>query len=82
LPWSRKRDAEVRGASPEMNIERSSELPPKLVQPAGKLHYGSPHDDGEQVTESEVGGAPGAESDGEIVRKMEELGYLDYGLDI
>jgi hypothetical protein len=38
--------------------------------------------EGEQVLEKESSKAPGSGSYEEITRKMEELGYLDYGLDI
>jgi hypothetical protein len=38
--------------------------------------------DGEPVLDEESGRAPGCGSYEEITRKMEELGYLDYGLDI
>jgi hypothetical protein len=36
----------------------------------------------EQMLEGETPKAPASGSDEEITRKMEELGYLDYGLDI
>ncbi len=36
----------------------------------------------ETAIEPEAAVAPTDQSDAEIVQKMEELGYLDYGLDI
>ena len=65
-----------------MNIELSDELWSKVVQSAEKLQCGSPQHYVERIIEREVGGAPADQSEGEVVRKMEELGYLDYGLDI
>jgi hypothetical protein len=65
-----------------MNIEINDELWSRVVQSAEKLQYGSPQHFIEQAIEREVGAGQATGFDADVVRKMEELGYLDYGLDI
>ena len=65
-----------------MNIELSDELWSKVVQSAEKLHFASAQQYVKHVIEREVGGAPGTDSIVDVIQKMQELGYLDYGLDI
>jgi hypothetical protein len=66
----------------EGKIEISSNLWAKLVEAAQARGYSSPQQFVTQLIERELAKDEASSSDAEITRKMEELGYLDFGRDI
>ena len=63
-------------------IELDENLWLRVVKSAECQGYSSPQQFVAEVLEREVAKAPGGVSDQEVTRKMEELGYLDFGRDI
>ncbi len=63
-------------------IEISEELWERVVHSAQYRGYRSPQQYVTELLEREVAQAPAIVSDQEVTRKMEELGYLDFGRDI
>jgi len=66
---------------PPRTIEIREDLWLRLVQSAEYHGYGSPQEYAAAILEKELGAASGV-TDQEVTRKMEELGYLDFGRDI
>ena len=63
-------------------IELDENLWLRVVKSAELQGYSSPQQFIAEVLERELAKAPEGVSDQEVTRKMEELGYLDFGRDI
>ena len=63
-------------------IELDENLWLRVVKSAEYQGYSSPQQFIAEVLEQELAKAPAGVSDQEVTRKMEELGYLDFGRDI
>jgi hypothetical protein len=66
----------------EFKIEISSNLWARVVQAAQARGISSPQQFVTELIERELAKDQSSSSDAEITRKMEELGYLDFGRDI
>jgi hypothetical protein len=64
------------------SIELDENLWLRVVKSAECQGYSSPQQFIAEVLERELAKAPAGVSDQEVTRKMEELGYLDFGRDI
>jgi hypothetical protein len=64
------------------SIELDENLWLRVVKSAEYQGYSSPQKFIAEVLERELVKAPADVSDQEVTRKMEELGYLDFGRDI
>ena len=67
-------------AQPKLELDENLWL--RVVKSAEYQGYSSPQQFIAEVLERELAKAPVSVSDQEVTRKMEELGYLDYGRDI
>jgi hypothetical protein len=67
-------------AQPKIELDENLWL--RVVKSAEYQGYSSPQQFIAEVLERELAKAPVSVSDQEVTRKMEELGYLDYGRDI
>jgi hypothetical protein len=67
-------------AQPKIELDENLWL--RVVKSAEYQGYSSPQQFIAEVIERELAKAPVSVSDQEVTRKMEELGYLDYGRDI
>jgi hypothetical protein len=63
-------------------IELDENLWLRVVKSAECQGYSSPQQFIVEVLERELAKAPESVSDQDVTRKMEQLGYLDYGRDI
>jgi hypothetical protein len=66
----------------EGKIEIDSNLWTRVVEAAQARGFSSPQQFVTQLIERELVKEQASSSDAEITRKMEELGYLDFGRDI
>jgi hypothetical protein len=67
-------------SQPKIELDESLWL--RVVKSAECQGYSSPQQFIAEVLERELAKAPTGVSDQEVTRKMEELGYLDFGRDI
>ncbi len=67
-------------AQPQIELDENLWL--RVVKSAEYQGYSSPQQFIAEVLERELAKEPASVSDQEVTRKMEELGYLDFGRDI